>query len=92
MTEDKNETRRWFTYIVRCSDGTLYTGYTVGDLDHRLAAHNAGRGAKYTKTRRPVVLVWHREWDNAHDARSMEARIKHFPKEKKEALVRGDGL
>ena len=47
----------WWVYLLRCGDGTLYTGIT-DDLDRRLAAHNAGRGAKYTRSRRPVTLVW----------------------------------
>ena len=47
----------WWVYILRCADGTLYTGAT-NDLDRRLAAHNAGRGAKYTRARRPVALVY----------------------------------
>ena len=46
----------WWVYLLRCGDGTLYTGIT-DDLDRRLAAHNAGRGAKYTRSRRPVTLV-----------------------------------
>ena len=47
----------YFVYLLRCADGTLYTGCT-NDLDRRLAAHNAGKGAKYTRSRRPVVLVY----------------------------------
>lgn len=50
----------WWVYLLRCGDGTLYTGIT-DDLDRRLAAHNAGRGAKYTRSRRPVTLVWREE-------------------------------
>ena len=50
-----------FTYIVKCSDGSLYTGWT-NDLDKRLKAHNSGRGAKYTKTRRPVELVYYEKF------------------------------
>lgn len=82
------EARRWYTYMVRCSDGSLYTGYTADSAEARAAAHNAGRGAKYTRSRRPVVLVWWKEWDNAHDARSMEGRIKRWKKEEKEELAR----
>jgi putative endonuclease len=52
------EYRVHFVYIVRCADGTLYTGYTR-DVERRIAAHNRGRGAKYTSGRRPVVLVYH---------------------------------
>lgn len=47
--------------MVRCQDGTLYTGFTVDDPEKRVAVHNAGKGAKYTKGRLPVCLVWYRE-------------------------------
>lgn len=85
MAEEKP--RQWYTYMVRCSDGSLYTGSAADSAEARTAVHNAGRGAKYTRSRRPVKLVWYRAWDTAHDARSMEARIKHWKKEDKEALV-----
>ena len=49
-----------YTYILRCSDGSLYTGWT-NDLEKRVRAHNEGRGAKYTKSRRPVVLAYYEE-------------------------------
>ena len=49
-----------YTYIVKCADSTLYTGWT-NDLDKRIKAHNSGKGAKYTKTRRPVKLVYYEE-------------------------------
>ena len=81
--------RIWYTYIVRCADGSLYTGYTVDDLAARIAAHNEGRGARYTKSRRPVTLVWHQEFFDAHDARSLEAKIKRLSRKEKEALLRG---
>ena len=64
-----------FTYIVKCSDGSLYTGWT-NDLDKRLKAHNSGRGAKYTKTRRPVELVYYEKFLTKQEAMSREARIK----------------
>ena len=81
---------QYFTYILQCSDKTLYCGYTT-DLEKRLATHNSGKGAKYTKARRPVILVWYKEWDNEHDARSMEARLKRKTKKEKEALVTSFG-
>ena len=56
-----------FTYIVKCSDGSLYTGWT-NDLDKRLKAHNSGRGAKYTKTRRPVELVYYEKFLTKQEA------------------------
>ena len=65
-----------YTYILKCADGTLYTGYT-NDLDKRLAAHNSGKGAKYTKTRLPVKLVYHEEFDDKRDAMKREWYIKH---------------
>lgn len=89
MAEEKP--RQWYTYMVRCSDGSLYTGSAADSAEARTSVHNAGRGAKYTRSRRPVKLVWYRAWDTAHDARSMEARIKHWKKEDKEALVRAFG-
>lgn len=83
--------RRWYTYMVRCRDGSLYTGMAADSAARRAAEHNAGRGAKYTRSRRPVVLVWEREWPTEREARSAEAKIKHWKKEEKEALVRAFG-
>ena len=65
----------WYVYMLRCSDGTLYTGCT-NDLERRLAAHNAGKGAKYTKVRRPCTLVYHEEAADRSAALSREAAIK----------------
>ena len=62
-----------FTYIVKCSDGSLYTGWT-NDLDKRLKAHNSGRGAKYTKTRRPVELVYYEKFLTKQEAMSREGQ------------------
>lgn len=76
------------TYIVRCVDGSLYTGYTVGEASRRVAVHNAGKGARYTRSRRPVVLVWEIHWPTAHEARSCEALVKQLPKAAKETMVR----
>ena len=56
-----------FTYIVRCADGTLYTGWT-DDIEKRLAAHNSGHGAKYTRSRRPVELVYQECFDTKEEA------------------------
>ena len=81
----------YFTYMVRCQDGTLYTGFTVDDLEKRVAVHNAGKGAKYTKGRLPVRLVWYREWNNGHDARSCEFYLKRKTKQEKEALAASFG-
>lgn len=78
-----------FTYIVKCSDGSLYTGWT-NDLDKRLKAHNSGRGAKYTKTRRPVELVYYEKFLTKQEAMSREARIKQLSRSQKLELIAGN--
>lgn len=75
-----------FTYILRCADGTLYTGWT-NDLQKRLAAHNAGTGAKYTRTRRPVELVYWERFSSKQEAMSREWAIKQFSRNEKLALI-----
>ncbi len=78
----------WYVYILRCSDASLYTGVT-NDLARRLKAHNAGRGAKYTRSRLPVALV-HVERKRAKgNALAREARIKRLPRQAKLALLAG---
>ncbi len=73
--------------MVRCADGSLYTGYTVGAAGRRVAVHNAGKGARYTRSRRPVKLVWEIHWTSAHEARSCEALVKRLPKAVKEEMA-----
>ena len=68
-----------------------HTGFTVDDPEKRVAVHNAGKGAKYTKGRLPVRLVWYREWNNGHDARSCEFYLKRKTKQEKEALAASFG-
>ncbi len=75
-----------FAYIVACADGTLYTGWTA-DLAARLAAHNAGTGARYTRGRGPVRLVYWEEFADANEARRREYAIKKLDRRQKEALV-----
>ncbi|WP_372791544.1 GIY-YIG nuclease family protein [Paraconexibacter sp.] len=77
-----------WVYLLRCGDGTLYCGWTV-DLDARLRAHAAGRGAKYTRTRLPVTLVWSQAMPDRTAARREEARIKALPRPAKLALLDG---
>ena len=72
--------------MVRCGDGSLYTGIAI-DLQKRIALHNAGKGAKYTRARLPVVLVWRAEMKSATDARKAEADVKQLSKKEKEALI-----
>lgn len=76
-----------YVYILRCADDTLYCGWTT-NLEARLAAHNSGRGAKYTRSRRPVTLLYTEEYDNRHDALSREWHIKRMRREEKEELCR----
>ena len=78
----------WWVYLLRCGDGTLYTGIT-DDLDRRLAAHNAGRGAKYTRSRRPVMLVWREEQPDKSAALRREIQIKRLSRRDKLALCAG---
>lgn len=73
-------------YMVRCSDGSLYTGYTV-DVDRRVAAHNAGAGARYTRSRRPVSLAACASFPTRHEAMRAEALIKRLPREEKLSLA-----
>lgn len=78
----------FFAYLVRCADGTLYGGYTT-DLQKRLAAHNGGKGAKYTRSRLPVELVWWEECPTKQAAMSREWQVKHLTREEKLKLIRG---
>lgn len=75
-------------YILLCADGTLYTGWTT-DIKKRLAAHNAGRGAKYTRGRRPVTLLYVEECESKHEAMSREAAVKKLSREEKLLLCGG---
>ncbi len=78
-----------YVYILECADGTLYTGYTV-DLARRLRTHNAGRGAKYTRSRLPVRLVYSERCASKREAMGRECAIKRLTRAEKLALVRGD--
>ena len=66
-----------YTYMLKCSDGTLYTGWT-NDLDKRVEAHNSGKGAKYTKARRPVELAYYEEFETKEQAMKREYAIKQL--------------
>lgn len=76
----------WSVYIVRCSDHTLYTGIST-DVETRVGAHNSGRGAKYTKSRRPVHLVYSILVGSKSDASRREREIKSITREEKEHLI-----
>ena len=78
-----------YTYLLRCADGSLYCGWT-NDLVKRLAAHNAGTGGRYTRSRRPVELAWYTVSETKQQAMRLEARIKQLRRSQKEALVCGE--
>ncbi len=77
---------KFCVYILKCKDGTYYTGYTP-DIEKRLQLHNHGRGAKYTRDRRPVSLVWKKEYRYFKKAFLEEKRIKGLTRSQKEKLV-----
>ena len=77
-----------YTYILSCADGTLYTGWT-NDLDRRLAAHNAGKGGKYTRARLPVSLAYYEEFETKEEAMAREWAIKQLTREQKLRLIEG---
>ena len=78
-----------FVYILECSDGSYYTGSTK-DLERRLAQHQAGEGAKHTKNRLPVKLIYYEEYDRIDTAFYREKQIQNWGRAKKEALINGD--
>ena len=76
-----------YTYLLRCADGTLYCGWT-NDVPARVAAHNGGRGAKYTRSRRPVVLVYAERCEDRRAALSREWHIKRMTRAQKLGLIK----
>ncbi len=81
---------KFYVYIVRCADGTYYTGYTP-HVRKRVALHNKGRGARYTRDRRPVTLVWHKRYRYFKNAFLEEKRIKGLSRREKEVLINAAG-
>ena len=79
----------FWVYILRCVDGSYYTGYTE-DLGRRLAEHQTGQGAGYTATRCPVTLCFSEEFPTREEALASERRIKGWSRKKKEAMIKGD--
>ena len=71
-----------YTYIVECKDGTLYTGWTT-DLERRMKAHNSGKGAKYTRSRLPVVLRYYESFETKQEAMRREYEIKQLTRKEK---------
>ena len=79
-------TRTWLLYALRCADGTLYTGW-ARDVEARVKAHNAGRGARYTRSRRPVRLRYWERWPNRRAAMRRERQMKQMSRKRKLALI-----
>ena len=75
-----------YVYMLRCRDGSLYTGWT-NDLEKRLKAHNSGTASKYTRTRLPAELVYFEEWESKEAAMSREWHIKRLTREEKLKLI-----
>ena len=75
-----------YAYILRCADGTLYTGWT-NQLQRRLRCHNSGRGGKYTRSRLPVELVYYEGFETKGEAMSREWHIKHMTREEKLEII-----
>ena len=76
----------WYVYMLRCSDGSLYTGCT-DDIERRFSCHNSGKGAKYTRSRLPVTLVYQEECADKAAALRREYAIKQLKKPQKEAMI-----
>ena len=75
-----------YTYILKCSDKSYYCGWT-NDLEQRIRSHNAGKGGKYTRSRRPVKLVYYETFDTKEEAMSREWHIKQLSRAEKEKMV-----
>ena len=80
-----------YTYIVKCSEKTFYTGWT-NDLEKRIEMHNSGKGAKYTKARLPVELVYYEAFDTKEEAMSREWHIKRLSRSEKQKLIEAADL
>lgn len=77
---------QWYLYILRCGDGTLYTGITT-DVEKRFQAHSQGKGAKYTRGRGPLQLAYQEVCGSHADALRREAAVKRLPREQKEQMI-----
>ena len=77
---------QWFVYMLRCADGSLYTGIST-DVKRRVVQHNAGTGGAYTRSHRPVELVWAAKAATESAARKREAMMKKWPRDKKCGLI-----
>lgn len=86
MTAEESAPPSYYCYILRCRDGSLYTGVTT-DVARRAAEHDAGTGARYTAARRPVNVVWVEAHPDRSSAQRREAEIKRWPRQRKLALA-----
>lgn len=82
----EKRTKNWYVYIVKCADGTLYTGIT-NDLKKRITAHNEGKGAKYTRGRGPVEILYKKRCKDKSAAAKKEAKIKQLNKKEKLEII-----
>lgn len=80
-----------YVYIIKCKDNTYYTGWTT-NLERRIKAHNNGNGAKYTKARRPVKLIYYEEFPDKNQALKREYAIKQLTRKQKELLIKDFSL
>lgn len=78
-----------YVYLLRCADGTIYCGWTTNP-EKRLKVHNSGQGAKYTRSRLPVEMVYCESFEDRHEALSREWHLKRMSREEKIALIRGN--
>ncbi|WP_334117384.1 GIY-YIG nuclease family protein [Ligilactobacillus sp.] len=83
--------KKYYFYVLLCSDKTLYGGFTT-DLKARTAKHNSGQGARYTKSRRPVTLIYHEEFSDKSSALKAEYAFKHQPRAEKVAYLVNHGI
>ena len=84
------ENKKYYAYMLRCSDGTIYSGYTT-DPYKREKVHNSGKGAKYTRARLPVKLEYFEEFDNKIDAMKREYALKQYTHKEKERIINSKG-
>jgi putative endonuclease len=80
------EDKKWFVYMLECSDSTIYTGIT-NNLERRIKVHNSGKGAKYVKNRLPVRLLWSIESENRSEASKLEIKIKKLTRTQKLNII-----
>ena len=83
-----DSTKVYYAYMVECADGTLYSGFTT-NLEKRVAVHNSGKGAKYTRSRLPVKLVYFEVFDSKQEAQRREWQLKQLTRSKKLELIEG---